>query len=294
MKRATRTHKLAVGAFVVTMAALVMVATLFFSDDLTMFKHTSRYFASFKNTAGLHVGAPLKMGGVDIGSVEGIAIDTEGSTPRILLTLIIFGPNSDLVKTDSEASLETSGMLGDKFLNLTTGSAASSPLPAGSFIKVKESVEMSMVVNQSMDIINTVGQTTAKIDAFVDSLPDGAAMKAATLDFQASAHALKSLLVALNANDSTLRVLSEPAFAAGLMKSLSGVQRASEHFEAVAMKIDSGKGTLGALVNDPALYDDMRILMGRANRSKTAKFIIKELLEESDPVPGEVKPADLP
>ena len=110
MKKATRTHKLAVGAFVVTAAALIMIATLFFSDDLTMFRHTSRYFASFKNTAGLHVGAPLKMGGVDIGSVEGIAIDTEGSTPRILLTLVIFGVNNELVKKDSEASIETAGM----------------------------------------------------------------------------------------------------------------------------------------------------------------------------------------
>lgn len=280
MKRATRANKLVVGAFALGMAVVIGAATLFFGDSLSLFKRSSRYFASFKNAAGLHVGAPLKMGGVDIGSVEAIAIDTDGDTPKILLTLMIYAPHNDLIKADSELSLDTQGMLGDKFLNLSTGTADAAKLSPGDFLKTKESTEMSMVVSQSSEIIKNVAATTVKIDTFVDSLPDAAAMKTATTDFGASAQELKALLSVLNARDSAIHLMGDKVFADRLLATVGSLQRAAQHFESVAAKIDSGQGSLGALVNDPALYDDMRNLLGRANRSKTAKFIIHEMLED--------------
>ena len=90
MKRASRKNKLVVGAFVILIGLLIGAATLFFGDDLKMFKSSSLYFASFRNASGLHAGAPLKMGGVDIGSVQSIAIDSTEGSPRILLTLLIY------------------------------------------------------------------------------------------------------------------------------------------------------------------------------------------------------------
>jgi phospholipid/cholesterol/gamma-HCH transport system substrate-binding protein len=282
VKKANRKQKLVVGAFVAFIVLLGAVATLFFGEDLTMFKHNSRFFAAFKTTAGLHVGAPLKMGGVDVGSVEAITIDTEGAIPRILLTLIVYSPHDQLIKADTEASLDTQGMLGDKFINLTTGSASSPPIAPGSFLRAKESVEMSAVVTQSADIIETASRTMTKIDTFVDSLPNGAAMKIAAADFQTSAQAMKSLLMQLNAKESGLRMLNDQAIAASLRATLASLQSTSSHLDSISTKIDSGNGTLGALVNDPALYDDMRTLMGRANRSKAAKFIIQQMLKNSD------------
>lgn len=282
MKRASRKSKLVVGAFVVMVGLLIVAATMFFGDDLKIFKTSSRYFASFRNASGLHSGAPLKMGGVDIGTVEAIAIDAAGDSPRILLTLVIYFPHSELIKEDSEASLDTQGMLGDKFLNVTTGSASSRNLPAGSFLKTKENTELSAVVTQSTDIIKTVGQTTMKIDQFVDSFPDSKAMKSVTSDFQSSARELKELLTLMNAQNSGLRTLSDETTAKRFAAVLSSLEIASAHLESVAMKVDSGKGTLGALVNDVSLYDDMRKLMGRANRSKAAKFMIQQVLEGQD------------
>jgi phospholipid/cholesterol/gamma-HCH transport system substrate-binding protein len=53
----------------------------------------------------------------------------------------------------------------------------------------------------------------------------------------------------------------------------------------VVAKVDSGQGTLGALVNDPSLYDDVKTLLGRANRNRAVKFLIRRTLgsdEEED------------
>ena len=282
MKRASRRNKLVVGGFVLVMGLLAAAAVLLFSDDVTMFKSSSRYFASFKNTSGLHIGAPLKMGGVDIGSVVDIAISTTNATPQILLTLLIYAPHNALIKNDSEATLDTQGMLGDKYINVTPGSPSAATLPASSFLKTKEGPEMAAIVSQSTDIIKKVSDTTGKLETFVDSLPNGKLMQDIAADFRASSKELSSLIAALNAKDSALRSFSDRETAQRLAATMASVQSAAMHLDSVAKKIDSGQGTLGAMVNDPSLYDDMRKLMGRANRSKAAKFIIQQVLDGAD------------
>jgi phospholipid/cholesterol/gamma-HCH transport system substrate-binding protein len=264
------------------MGLLISAGTLLFSDDLALFKSKTRYFASFGSAAGLHEGAPLRMGGVDIGSVESVTIDSTSGTTRIVLSLVVYAPHDELIKTDSEASLDTQGMLGDKYLKLTPGSAGAPLVPENGFIRTRENTEISAVVSESTAIIKTVKDTTTKIDAFVDSLPPGDALKSVALDFQASARELRSLLTAMNAEGSGIRRAADPETSERLDRLLTILEGTATHLESVAAKIDGGKGTLGALVNDATLYDDMRKLMGRANRSKAAKYIIQQVMSEGD------------
>ncbi len=42
-----------------------------------------------------------------------------------------------------------------------------------------------------------------------------------------------------------------------------------------------GKGTMGALLQDPALYEDMRALLGGANRSAWSRFLIRQMIENA-------------
>ena len=43
----------------------------------------------------------------------------------------------------------------------------------------------------------------------------------------------------------------------------------------ILTKIDEGEGTLGLLVNDPRLYEDLKILVGGAQRSLLLRSLIK-------------------
>lgn len=42
-----------------------------------------------------------------------------------------------------------------------------------------------------------------------------------------------------------------------------------------------GRGTMGALLQDPALYEDMRALLGGANRSAWSRFLIRQMIENA-------------
>jgi phospholipid/cholesterol/gamma-HCH transport system substrate-binding protein len=83
-------------------------------------KETYRITARFSNVADLKNGAPVKIGGVTVGLVEGISLD-----PVVfdaVVTMKIDRRFSE-IPTDSGASILTSGVLGDRYVGLDPGGA---------------------------------------------------------------------------------------------------------------------------------------------------------------------------
>jgi phospholipid/cholesterol/gamma-HCH transport system substrate-binding protein len=50
---------------------------------------------------------------------------------------------------------------------------------------------------------------------------------------------------------------------------------AGANLNSILQKIDRGEGTLGLLVNDPTLYDDLKLLVGGAQRSLLVRSLIR-------------------
>jgi phospholipid/cholesterol/gamma-HCH transport system substrate-binding protein len=49
---------------------------------------------------------------------------------------------------------------------------------------------------------------------------------------------------------------------------------AGSKLNSILAKVDSGEGTLGLMVNDPTLYEDLKLLVGGANRSAIVRTMI--------------------
>jgi paraquat-inducible protein B len=87
--RATQVKPSVVGGFILSGLVLVVVAILVFGQ-LELFNPTERAVVVFPDAiSGLTVGAPVTFRGVQVGSVQSIAIDLEGKdlTARVLVTL---------------------------------------------------------------------------------------------------------------------------------------------------------------------------------------------------------------
>ena len=50
----------------------------------------------------------------------------------------------------------------------------------------------------------------------------------------------------------------------------------------IVEKINNGSGTLGALVNDPSLYEDARSLVGGANRNRIIRNLVRKTTKDGD------------
>lgn len=130
--KVTRAQKVRLGVFVIVSLALLGAMTVVLVGSRLTEKEDT-YFARFEETvSGLEAGAPVKYQGVRIGSVTGIEIDRDDIT-RVLVTLSL--KKDTPVKTDSIVVLNTMGITGLRFIELTGGTNESELLQPGSQIE---------------------------------------------------------------------------------------------------------------------------------------------------------------
>ncbi len=90
------------------------VAGLTFDDG----RSTYALYARFDNIGGLKVRSPIKIGGVVVGRVANIQIDTKHLVP--VVEMQIQQQYNSLASTTT-ASILTSGLLGEQYIGLTPG-----------------------------------------------------------------------------------------------------------------------------------------------------------------------------
>jgi phospholipid/cholesterol/gamma-HCH transport system substrate-binding protein len=56
--------------------------------------------------------------------------------------------------------------------------------------------------------------------------------------------------------------------------------KSSKSLVEILDKVNNGAGTLGALVNDPGLYEDARALVGGANRNRIIRNLVRETAKD--------------
>ena len=63
---------------------------------------------------------------------------------------------------------------------------------------------------------------------------------------------------------------------------ITNLKKASSDLSEILAGIRRGEGTVGMLIRDPELYNEMKALLGKANRSKLMKTVIRATLQEND------------
>jgi phospholipid/cholesterol/gamma-HCH transport system substrate-binding protein len=83
--------------------------------------------------AGLAVHAPVQVDGVPVGSVSAIKLAKESATSerRIELVLQLEKRDNDAIRSDSEATLTSEGLLGNRYVNISRGFKGTVIQPGG-------------------------------------------------------------------------------------------------------------------------------------------------------------------
>ena len=108
-----------VGTFVIS--ALLALIILTFSVAGLSFKGEGKTYtlvAGFSNVGGLKARAPVKLGGVVVGRVKSISLDTESYRPIVYLSMY---RNKGVYPETSSLSILTSGLLGEQYIGITPG-----------------------------------------------------------------------------------------------------------------------------------------------------------------------------
>jgi len=166
------TNEVKVGIMAVG-AVLVLVFFLFKMGKFDFSKKGYEIRAVFDFAGGVIKGAPVRMLGVEIGKVE--AVDLEyGEAPKVILTLWI--DESAELKLDSRAYVNTSGLMGGKHIELTTGSVSAPVLGPGSIISGDDPFNRVMeaftgkgerLVLQLGEMVSSIKSLSSNVDGLV-------------------------------------------------------------------------------------------------------------------------------
>ncbi len=128
--------ELAVGFFMLAGALALLVLALKVSG-LTLSEGSRSYkvYALFENIGGLTSRSKVTMSGVKIGHVTAIVLDEDQLMARVEMAI---DSNVNYLSLDSSASILTSGLLGEKYIGITTG-ADEEMLQDGDFIEDTQS-----------------------------------------------------------------------------------------------------------------------------------------------------------
>ena len=106
-----------VGLFLITGIAAVTYLSVVVSGLSGFSSDGYRLMAMFENSSGLKRGAVIEIAGVRIGKVESISLDAETQESLVWLEI-----NQGIeVQDDAVASIRTAGIIGDKYIKISTG-----------------------------------------------------------------------------------------------------------------------------------------------------------------------------
>ena len=118
------------GIFIFLGTVILVIGVFLLGNKESMFKSTFTVKTYFNNVEGLRTGAPVRLSGIDVGSIKDIQIvgDTSG---KVEVTLRLVHEIQQFVRTDTKASIETEGLVGNKILILHIGSSSAAQVQEG-------------------------------------------------------------------------------------------------------------------------------------------------------------------
>lgn len=239
-----------VGLFFLLGLALIWVTFETLSDGKVFKDRGYTLIAGFESLKELKQGDEVRMAGVKIGSVEETHLSASGRRAEAILRI----DPKIVVKEDATASIVMAGLIGTNYVGIELGTAGAAALKDGSEIQTKVTPDINAIMSE-------LGNLGKKLES-----------------------ALGSITGAVNGDGKT----------PGLFQKIDKVVTDnSEKFTAtmsnlqdVTAKLNKGEGTLGRLVNDPKMHDD---LVASVNEIKSAATDARTFVANAQTIVDQVK-----
>jgi phospholipid/cholesterol/gamma-HCH transport system substrate-binding protein len=160
------------GLFVFLGTILLVLAIFLVGNKESLFTPTFTAKAMFKNIEGLRIGAPVRMSGIDVGSVSNIEIapDTSG---RVIVSMRIQSSVREFIRLDSKASIETEGLVGNKIVVVTVGSTSSKIVSDGGFMLSRTPLSIAQIIEESQGTLNYIKEITKNFSEIILKINNG-------------------------------------------------------------------------------------------------------------------------
>ena len=151
------------GVLVVICFTLLTILTFKVSDFHAM-SETKSYKVTFNFISGLEKNAPVHFAGHSVGIVKSISIHDGNPVVEVVIQVAKDTP----VRADSQAFVDTLGLLGEKFISLMPGSASSVLLEPGGVLVGNEPTPIHQMITQMNELTTQLIPLTEKTNGLLE------------------------------------------------------------------------------------------------------------------------------
>jgi phospholipid/cholesterol/gamma-HCH transport system substrate-binding protein len=212
------------------------------------FTGSETFEARFHRVNGLQAGAPVRLSGVSIGSVARITFSSENPNESLIsVTLWIRESAANHVRVDSKAKIESMGLLGDQYVEITPGQPGSPPAPAGSVLEVRDPIDYQTLLQAkgTGDLVANVMGVAESLRLLLDQINQGNGLLGQLIRGQGQGQ----------------RKLSAEA----VRVTLDDIGKLSNDLDRTVVSINQGHSVAGALISNRTDGKRMLDKIGRAH-----------------------------
>jgi phospholipid/cholesterol/gamma-HCH transport system substrate-binding protein len=162
--------KVRLGLFVAGGFILFAIGIFLIGKQKHLFDPVVSLSTKFYNVSGLQVGNKVRFSGINIGTVDNIIIINDST---VKVDFIIKTDVQPFIKTDCQAAIGSEGIIGDRVLNITQGSADAKPVKEGQYLSSIEPVETDAIMESVSVTASNVEVITAQLAEIMGSINHG-------------------------------------------------------------------------------------------------------------------------
>lgn len=286
--------RLQVGVLLMFAIAVMMWASLS-GAGTSIFDSKQEFHCYFKNVNGMLSGSPVWMSGVEVGNVKSVKFVNESLEHQVKVVCRINEDYWGMMSTNSTVQLGTIGLLGDKYVEILPGPPGGSELQPGALLSTADVGDAQEMFAKGEAAFDQVGSVLTSLDTVLARATRGEGTlgklstdEALYVEMTSLMTSLTKLSVALHKNQERLtasienmsnsvgelsdQVQSNSGTIGKLMSDpalYDNLAATSERLDSVMAKIDRAEGSLGLMVSDTALYVEVTNLMVRMNNLVT-------------------------
>jgi UDP-glucuronate 4-epimerase len=223
------------------------------------------YHIHFASASGLTQGNSVRLAGVNVGNVTEVSLSDRPGDTSVTVTVSVDRRMSSRIRTDTTAAIKTIGLLGDKYIELTGGSAGAAEVAPGGDIPAAREAGIEKLLAGGEGLLGDLTAIAQSLKVILGRTEKGEGLlgeltsRSATGDelgsnLNRTLKRLSTTLDRINSGKSLAgRLLVDEKYGKETGDSLSAALSSASHvFGKLSASLDSKNGVVSALLNDPA------------------------------------------
>jgi phospholipid/cholesterol/gamma-HCH transport system substrate-binding protein len=255
-----------VGIFIVCALIFLAGGILIMGNQNQLFIHKGKVSVIMTDVAGLKVGAPVWLAGVDVGAVTRIRFEHPRESNEVEVDLEVDREALKKIGTDSIITVKTRGLMGEKYVDITP-SRVYSEIPPKRLVgtQLPKLDDVMLKAGTAFDTLNGIIKGMDKGEGSFGRLLKDPKLYDNLSDLTLE---MNSFLIQVNQGQGTLGKLTHSSESYDKMMSI--LNRADQTLN----DIQHSEGTINKLIYDRQLYDKLTAL---ADKSVQAADDVREL-----------------